>query len=260
MQVITSYFYPNLVEVQFDNDPLLTLRNHVVYTRTIKLYKGITNTVKIQFKNRDQKPVNVTGFVIKFSMFDENGAGTVIAKECTIVDAVKGIATVTLSEADLIPCRSEFYNYSVLLMYPDGTELAVYADDNYTVRGQIQLLAGHYPEFKPSIDVGLTSLTIPGEPTTVYTSATIIDAIGRRESSTHSAQYFFNQFYGQIEVQGTLDPTAPTGSTLTWSTIRTDTYFSQTFPDIVSWTGVYTAFRFIITNDSGEVTKVLIRS
>lgn len=259
MQVITSYFYPNLVEVQFDDDPLLTLRNHVVYTRTVKLYKGITNTVKIQFKNRDQKPVNVTGFAIKFSMFDENGASTVIAKDCVIVDAVKGIATVTLTEADLMPCRSEFFNYSVLLVYPDETELAVYADDNYTVRGQIQLLAGHYPEFKASIDTGISSLAVPGHPA-VYTSATIVDSIGRRNSAYHTAQFYFDNFSGQIEIQGTLDPVAPTGSTLTWSTLVTTTYVDQVATDYATWEGVFTAFRCIITKTSGEVTKVLIRS
>ena len=60
MQQVNSYLYDNTVNVLYDIDPSVEQRNRVVYTRTLNIYKGIDNLLKIKVLNNDQKPVNVT--------------------------------------------------------------------------------------------------------------------------------------------------------------------------------------------------------
>ena len=77
MQTVTSYYYDNTVVVQFDITDTCLIpveipqRNRVVYTRPLQIYKGITNVVKIQVKNADQKPINITGHTLTFNVVDD---------------------------------------------------------------------------------------------------------------------------------------------------------------------------------------------
>lgn len=260
MQVITSYFYPNIIEVQTDSDPLIETRNRIVYARLVKIYKGVDNVIKLQFKNRDQKPVNITGFVVNFTLLNDVDTNVLIQKNGTIVDAVKGIATVTLTEYDLIDLKSVLYNYTVSLVYPNGSEQVVYADDNYEVRGEISVNDGCYPSFKESIDVNVTSLGNPDD----FTSAVIAETLYDGVSANHIAQFFFDNFTGTITLQATLDALPDVGSSgsteLIWTTIAELTFADQSLTDYYAWDGVYTGFRYIIHRDSGDVTKILMRS
>lgn len=260
MQVITSYFYPNVIEVQTDNDPLIQTRNRVVYARLVKIYKGVDNVIKLQFKNRDQKPVNITGFSIRFNILNDLATNVLITVPGVIVDAVKGIATVTLTEFDLIDLKAELYNYTASLVYPNGSEQVVYTDDNYDVRGEILVADGHYPEFKDSVDANITTLGLPDD----YTSAVIADTSYAGQSANHIAQFYFDNFSGTITIQGTLDPMPPVGSgssaLLNWTDLVVLTFADQTVTDYVTWEGLFSGFRFIIHRDSGDVTKVLLRS
>ena len=75
MQTITSYYYDNIIEIQFDVsatglDINTDQRNRVVYTRTIQMYKNINNVLKFQFLNSEQKPINLGDRPATFNIVD----------------------------------------------------------------------------------------------------------------------------------------------------------------------------------------------
>jgi hypothetical protein len=260
MQTINLFYYPNSVDVQVNVDPTLTLRNNVVYSRTVKLYKGIDNTIRFVFKNSDQKPVNLTGFDIVFNLIIDDDV--IITKAVTPVLLSGGIITVTLTEFDLLNIKTEWLNYSISLTDPlTGTQHVVYTDDNFEARGEIHLLPNHYPSFHPSINVQLPT----NSNTSVTTSTLTADTVSLQQSSHHTAQFYFTDFSGHIDVQGTLDLLPPNGSTsgntsVSWGTVETLTYTNQINTDYTNWNGIFTALRFIVHPTSGTVDKILYRT
>lgn len=275
MQTIVAFYYPNSVEVQVNLDLGIPERNRVMYQRTIKIYKGIDNTIQFVFKNSDQKPVNVTGWTITFNMISDEEGSVIFSKSVTAPTAAManiGIASTTINELDLADLYSEHYNYSLSFTNSNpnlpnyGSEHVVYADDNYGARGEIALLSGHYPTFKPSIYVTLTSIAN----SYVLSSSVVSDTPTRQLSAHHTAEIYFNDFTGTVEVQATLDIIPPVGNTglpaPSWiPNIANVSYTHQNVPSYINWDGVYTACQFIVTPAntsplSGNVSQILYRA
>tara|TARA_R110000823_G_scaffold93747_5_gene205163 strand:+ start:2481 stop:3002 length:522 start_codon:yes stop_codon:yes gene_type:complete len=160
MQQVNSYLYDNTVNVLYDIDPSVEQRNRVVYTRTINIYKGIDNLVKIKVLNNDQKPVNVTGYTLTFNMIDDyvNANATVVLSANVIIsNANLGIGTVTLSSLDLVQLDRDVYTYNVKVNN-GSANIAAYVDDNYGAAGQIYVSSTAYPVGDPdSLDLGQTA-------------------------------------------------------------------------------------------------------
>jgi len=261
MQSNNIYYYVNSVDVLLDLDPAVTTRNRVVYQRTIKLYKGVDNTLQFKFKNSDQKPVNITGWDVNFNIISDVDAVSILSKIATGVDLVKGIVTVTLTELDLIDLEREHYNYTLSVTDPlTGVTKPVYVDDNYDARGELLILSGSYPTFVPSIEVGLPS---PNSGS-IITTAIHAESPSRQTSVNHTVQFNFDNFTGDIAVQTTLDSLPPNGNTsgnvsLSWATLTTLPFTTQNTPDYYNFDGVFTAVRFEITPAAGEVKSILYR-
>jgi len=163
MQTIISYYYDNTVTIQFDIDSTclipvsISQRNRVVYTRPIKIYKGITNIVKIAVQNADQKPIDITGHTLVFNIVDDYvfaNANVVYSTNVTISNASVGLGYVAIPGLDLVQLDKENYNYNVKINTCWGN-VASYVDDNYGAAGQLQLNSSAYPVESPAnLDLG----------------------------------------------------------------------------------------------------------
>jgi len=292
----TNYLYDNIVQVQIilDGDEALDRRDKNVFQHPVKVYKGIDNKVRIQFKNNDQKIVPLTftegpaivgtptgnvvysAYIPTFNVIDDETGSVVFTIQPTqanvanianvsypSVDVVgipdSGIAVVTISSIDLQPLRKEFYNFSVKLTDPrTGEDYISYSDDNYTARGQMRIYSGHYPEHAKSIDVQIPTLTSP-----TITSSIVNSNAPNGSEYLHNAQFFFNNFTGNITVQTTLEPSPYSGNSQisnTWSNVAVFNYNAQVNTDLVQFTGLSGSTRFYIQTASGQVTKILYRS
>jgi len=265
MQQLTTYLYNDSIPIQIVTDATIKTRTRTVYTRTIKLYRGMDNQIKLQFKNQDQKAINMTGKTATLHMLNDNDSSIWFSRDATVVDVVKGIFTVPIYETDLLNLDSEYYNYSVNIEDDTTGERTLgYADDNYTVRGEIQLLSGHYPEFHASTNVALTNqyTATPYSPGSINTTSIVAgDATTTRKNSLHTAQFYFSPigYSGTVVVEATLDSVADfiNGN---WFTVQTLTYTDQIATTYTNWTGIHNFVRFKITPTTGTVTQILFRS
>lgn len=163
MQTITSYYYDNNITVQFDIGSNCTIlanipqRNRVVYTRTIQIYKGVTNVIKIQVQNADQKPIDISGHTLLFNVVDDYvfaNANVVLSANVTISNASQGLGYVVLPGLDLVQLDREQYNYNVKIQTCWGN-VASYIDDNYGAIGQLMVSDAAYPVEDPdTLDLG----------------------------------------------------------------------------------------------------------
>jgi len=145
MQQIQSYLYPNIVEVQFLDPSIFTTRNRVVYNRPIKIYQGIDNPLQIVVRNQDQKAIDVTGYAVQVDIQDPLSQTSVESLAVTIIDAARGLGTVTVPRDLTNALEQRFYKIVVKIVHlADNIERPLYIDSNYGAALDLQVLPGWY--------------------------------------------------------------------------------------------------------------------
>jgi hypothetical protein len=153
MQTINTYLYPNIIQAQFVDPTIFTTRNRVVYTRTIKIYQGIDNPLQVQVKNQDQKAINTTGYLVQVDIQDMDAEGSVESLTVTMIDAAKGLGTVTIPRDVVNALVHRRYKLNVkLITQSTNQEQPLYVDDNYGAMVDLEVLPGWYESMPLTLD------------------------------------------------------------------------------------------------------------
>ena len=262
MQLIPRYLVENKVDV-IANDFGFTVEYRPVYSRQLKIYRGIDNTIQFRYLNADQKPVLVTDtpYIV---IFDENDS-KVLERACTVQDdgataKLKGLFSVEITENDLLNLDQQYLNYSIYMS--DGNSNSVtYANRNFDSAGVIYLDGSTYPGPKKS--VAITNFIENNE--LWYAGSDDINKITAQpglngNDALHTLVMYTSSYVGDIEIQGTLDNQINGNND--WDTIETVTFDgTETEPVFANVNGVFSYLRLKATADpTDKVTKVLIRN
>lgn len=257
MQLTPRYLVDNFTYV-ISSETGFVVEYRPVYSRQLKVYRGIDNTLQFRLLNADQKPVFVEGTPI-FVAFDENGI-LVIERDCTVTDdsstALKGMFEVTITENDLLNIRQQYLTYNI---YINGnSKTLTYANRNFDSAGIIYVNGNSFPGVKPSKVV--TNWQFLND---LYYGT--LDEDGERISADpgingnealHTIAVYSNGYTGNLIVQATLDNST---DTLDWATVTTVTFTgNETEPTPVNFNGVYNYLRFVAVDDTIE--KILVRN
>ena len=279
MQSLPIYLYPNTYSVILDLNVTTPGVNRVMYQHDLKLQRGVKNSVRIQFKNSDQKRITIANSgTFLFNMFDIASKELVAQKPLEIVDdgattSTRGVAVLNLIEADTINLPKSSYNFSVTFIDPnDSTTNPAYSNTYYGIMGTAYLGNEAYPELKPSQEV-VSFLKVFNDDTLLweYKSG---DTYSYPElcggGANHTAAVYLRGYRGQIQVHGTL-ANQPNNSS--YSVVHTESFSNYTGIACVNFEGVYSYVRFVFvpatepghsTNDNpayyGAFDKVLYRS
>ena len=273
MQKISSYLYPNRIFVVADLNPQSTEWN-IVYQRPLKIYKGVSNIIEFDFKNAQQRRIDISTYLIKCVIMDQT------QQEVCTVDVIPralttGLATATIPDYVIDIIEPQFLKYSLYIDVNDSSVglLPVYADTQFGVLGQIELVGGIFP--KPStvkvIDtfVHADNTDLAAIVRTFYSEAVLIvpDNIVNGNAITTSLEFEFENLDATVAVQVTDSDVISSGTK--WTTIDTfsvsntttiiNTLYTRgtTYKDTSRWLRVtYTPTTAITT---GKVDKVLVR-
>lgn len=148
---ILSYLYDNKIVVQvLDTAASLSARNREVYSRTIKVYQGVDNPIRIVVKNQDQKTVDLSGYDLEINVEDRQALKTVDTFTTTPVDVTKGIFSITFTKQFVNALDLRFYQLTLkTIKQSDNTERPIYIDDNYGAQLDLQVLPGYYSDQAP---------------------------------------------------------------------------------------------------------------
>jgi hypothetical protein len=154
MQQINSYIYDNTILVQIATDPDIEQRNRVVYTRTINVYQGVDNLIKVKVQNQDQKPYNLTNVTpLVFSIIDDyvtSNANVIFQTNVTVSNATTGTCTVLIPRDQVNAFERDQYIYSIY--YTSGNlQFPAYVDDNWGAQGQMFVVSTAYPVFTGNV-------------------------------------------------------------------------------------------------------------
>jgi len=217
--------------------------------------------------------------IVEFNLLRDDDNSVFHSVPVTIVDAEKGIVEITIAEGelDLIKHMRCYYSLAYRKNIIDPYR-SMYVNDNFDARGELQILAGHYPTHEPSVLlqlIGPTHLTadpfypaggplVPPGAVYYVASPLIMDAKYKRSNTLHTAQFNFgNGFTGAIKIRATQDPIALVNgntSTGTWAVVGIYEFEDQVNSTYVNLEGVFTAIRFDVLHLNGSVPKIYYRN
>lgn len=262
MQLIPRYLVKNKVDI-ISNDTGYSVEYRPVYSRQLKVYRGIDNDFQFRLLNADQKPIRITDTPV-IVVFDENN-NKIIERDCTVQDdgssvSLKGMFTATVTENDLLNIKQQYLHYNVYLNGETSNTLT-YADRQFGSAGIMYVDGMAFPGPKASVNVENfyqeQDYWVAGSD-----SADQITAHPEINGNTalHTVAVYTDSYVGTIEVQGTLDNQI-TGVN-NWTTVSTLTFDgTEDAPMPANFNGVFTFLRFKLSADpTNKVTKILVRN
>lgn len=256
MQVLPVYLYQNNLDVILDLDPTVTGVNRVMYQRDLNVQKGLKNSIRVQFKNSDQKRISIsTTETFVFSMFDAIDRRLLIEKELTVLDegttATRGLALLTLTEGDTVDLDRTSYTYSIKKLDSDNSYSPAYSNTYYGINGTLNLLNDVYPVLQPSTEINnfLESYNAGNDLYEFKSRAIYAEPQYQGNTALHTAAVYLTGFRGTLFVKGTLNNNP--NDTGYYATITTRDYNNFTGIDYFNFNGVYSYLNFIYVPAQG---------
>jgi hypothetical protein len=156
MQVVKTYLYPNIAEVQIMDTGFYKLRARVVYSRPIKIYQGVDNPIQVLVNNQDNKAVSVSGYAVQADIQDPTNKVTIKSYAVEFDNVAVSRGKIILDQLTIDSLDQRFYKLTFkLIKLSDNTEQPLYIDANYGVPLDLEVLPGYYSEVEvqPGIDV-----------------------------------------------------------------------------------------------------------
>ena len=269
MQKISSYLYPNRISVIANLAPYTT-EWRIVYQRTVKLYQGLDNTIEFDFKNAQQRRIDIAGYQIKMIILDE--LKREIYTGNVVPYTVTGIGTITIPSSTFDNMAPQFLTYALYILNDNGTKTPIYGDTQFGAVGKIDLLDGVMPVPFTSqiIDTFIYVIddTTPSQPVRKYTSEAVeVNPLNDwNENSKIDLEFRLENLTAQITVQITDDAVVSSGTL--WQDIETFTVepstarLYKTYNEVadyfnnIGWLRV----KYTPTQDNtGKIDKIIVK-
>ena len=275
MQLISSYLYPNRLDVYTSAPDWNNLRYRKVYNRNLKIYRSVDNRIDLQIRNCDQKAFDLSTITLApgqtitvvFNVISREGKILVLSKDAesfTLTDgstssSTKGQVRVNLTANDLAGLEPGYYDYSIVqeirTTLNDNEHIVVsrtvlYADSQYGAISTLEVENDVLGQVEQSVTVDTFLLKDPrAQDNSVdeFYVSSIIDTQRPYQvaQSLHTFQFYCTAYTGRVEIQGSLDKDSDPKN---WVTIRTRDAVNETsfYENVV---GKYNWFRIKHSTD-----------
>lgn len=263
MQLTPRYLINDRIIV-LTSEPGYVLEYRPVYSRTLKVYRGIDNRLQFRLLNADQKPVTITGLPI-FVAFDEN-QNLILEKYCTVTDdgstkETRGMFDVTVTEDDLLPIKQQYLNYNIYIDEGIGSRTLTYANRNFDSSGIIYIDGRSFPGPKASIVVtNFYPYNNKWYAGNLGENSIYLHPDVNNSNFLHTVAIYTSNYQGNIKLQATLETTV-TGAN-NWATLEEISFTgNETEPVVVNFYGTYQYLQIECSDDPvDKIQKIVIRS
>lgn len=260
MQLIPRYLLKNRITISAHDNGFST-EFMPVYTRQLKIYKGIDNTIQFRLLNDDQKPINIANFVPQFVVFDEKG-NQVIKHEGSInqlddSSSTRGLFTVTIYDNDTVNLKKQYLRYNIYLLDENNNKVLTYVNSHFDNNATIYLDDYAFPG---PIDFHIISVFTEQESNKWYSEAVTAEPAINGNEALHTLAIYSTGFNGDIILQATLDNQANPNTN--WADIANITLTgTETEPTPFNYYGVFSFIRLQTNIDPSEkINKIVIRN
>lgn len=268
MKKVICYLYRNRVEL-IQSSPTFTVEYKKVYQNNIKLHAGIDNVVEFDFKNADQKRIDINTLTLYMTVMDAQGNELDRSPYTLTITPSRGIAYVTVPAADLDELEPQYLRYSVYGVDQNGQDILFYCDSNFNAIGTIEVIDSVFGKVKresKTYDTFSGDINLYGE--VVYHSSSIPTKSYEAEPITEmDFEIYMTEFVGEVWLEGTADSTISVESYKNASRIS---HYITTVPTttVISFSNIpvtdYEYFRISWSNgqyrdSAGTVDKIIVQ-
>lgn len=253
MQKLPIYLYPNILEVILDvNNEKGNFTD--MYQRDIVIQKGVKTDIQLQFKNSDQKDINISSSTFVMLVVDPQDRQARIQKAVTLIDdgvtrSKRGLGTVTFLESDTINLESKIYSFAVLKQEQTGLS-ATYSNTYYSTVGRLELREDIYPMSKPSQKTTVFQSYMPNDVYSFVSDYFYADPQLQNGRAIHTIAVYSRDFTGKLYVDATLDTTPSTYGN--FDTVKTKQLNSYTGITYLNFYGIFSRVRLRFEKDLSD--------
>lgn len=257
--------------------------NGPMYKRPLKLHKGIDNTLKFRVFNPDHKPVNLNNYSVYARIINTETNQQILEKKLTRLTTT-GVVSLFIDEVDLQNVVTGLYKLVIYtqidnMINQHKASMPIFSDfDNnmdFTVEITNQFQREPYPSIEITPDLWTSNSNTPSQygPLEVYyvSSAIPSSKLQNRQGSITSLSIETEEFYGHIEVYGTLTQEPSTELDRSWFKVELEpnknriTFINYTGTEYFSFENNAMWYRVLYMPNYnemsyGEVKKVIVRS
>lgn len=238
-----------------------------MYNDTIKVHKGMDDTVSFQVYDENRRPANISQLTMYLNIINAHTGDLVLQKTPTVKDGNKGLLDVVFSWTDTVNLDAGIYEFSVTSIDSNDTQGLAYVDTSQNAIGSLEIIEGVIPTVAKSHEV----TTFVQNGSRWETSGIDVSPTKNYTSGLHTCAVYGTGWAGAFYVEGSLDITSPsnwfvidlypnnaTADHLVFSTASPLTGIdASNFKLTCNW------IRFVYINDagnSGTIDKVLLRN
>lgn len=228
-----------------------------VYSKNLKLHKGVDNRIQFRFINQEQKPVDVSSAVsnsnqITFRLMDYQANAILLETALTPIGLnLTGILELQLTANQLDEFDAQKCYYSLEIPVNSFNQ-PVFTDSSSGARGVIEICNSVLPAHMPS-----TTVTIPSHPIPSFNTVTFHSSVyDNTYNPSLTLQTFFTNFMGTVTIQGS------TSQDMDFYDIDSVTYGSDspfTDTDYYTITGFHPFIRLSVIYSQGSLDNIIAR-
>jgi len=222
-----------------------------VYTKNLKLHRGVDNNIQFQLLNQDEKPINITGKTVSFRILSSKS--TILLRTALVPTlALNGIATLRIAKGLLADIPAQVCNYSLTISENDD-ELPLFTGKDGDVKGTLEIIDAALPKFYPSKDVGLASrpFLTPSMSLDFYSSVVNLD------KNSNTIQINFDNFSGTVTLQGSTSLESADWYDISGGPMIEYNNLTNTYHYNIQ--GFHPYFRIKFSRWGGDVSKIYLR-
>jgi hypothetical protein len=263
MQLIPRYLVNNRINL-VSSETGFIVEYRPVYTRDLKVYRGIENRIQFRLLNADQKPVTITGTPV-FVAFDEN-QNMILEYFATVTDDgstrdKRGMFEVTITENDLLNIRQQYLHYNIYIAENFEERTLTYSNRNFDSAGTIFIDGRSFPGPKLSATITtfypVDDVWIAGN--TAADSIFAHPGLNGNEA-LHTVAVYSTGYTGTIKIQATLENQI-SGANNWFDVLTLEFDGTETEPVVANFNGVFRYLRFVLDSDPTDtITKILVRN
>jgi len=189
--------------------------NSPLNLKTIKIHKGVDNSIRFRVLNPDRKLVSVDHLSIQCRFISTENNERVLEKTATLA-STKGDVRLNISEGELVQIAAGFYHLVVTgeeALLPGVVGSETFATPFYTnqfgdIVATVEIVASADPTPVPTVTIEADNWRVANElgaPVTYYSSAISGARVRNHINAVHTFSASTTAFTGTLQLKGTLD-------------------------------------------------------
>ena len=265
------YYNPQITEITLYEGER---KNLPMFSKDLKIFRGVDNKLHFELKNSDRQPVNMSGNNLKCIIINPYNQELMLTKYLVDENVVKGKYVLKLTPGDIQEWSAGFYIFSIVYQNVDGTEEMLYTTLDQDVSGRLEIVDKPFPAFVPAHLIKAEDWQKINNDTNIITNQNFWvtskfagDAQKDYSDGLQTFSILLNNFSGNFFVQGSLEDQIITEDD--WFNISLDcdsdfiTYTNASGISVFNFEGNYVWLRFRyqpLPYQTGSITKIWLKN